>query len=118
MGYLVRKRMLVGEARVKGKANVPKGKRSPFDVGNPCRFLQGHRASFVHAFCSTVLHFSLSLQVKIVPRSLFIFPRALTSFQMTHSLLFLLLMSEMSTRIPAPQRVKTLCLYAYYLDKA
>lgn len=79
MGYLVRKLMLVGEARVKGKANLCKEKRSSYGVGNPCRFLQGHRARFVHAFCSTVLLFSLSLQFKIVPRSLFIFPRALTS---------------------------------------
>lgn len=73
MGYLGRKLMLAGEESVKGKANLCKGKRSSFDAGNPCRFLQGQ------AFCSTFLLFSLSLQFKIVPRSVFIFPRALTS---------------------------------------
>lgn len=55
MGYLGRKLMLVDEARVIGKANLCKGKRSSFDVGNPCHFFQGHRARFVHAFCSTFL---------------------------------------------------------------
>lgn len=102
MGYVGRKTMLVGETNVKGEKKLTHENRSLSEVGNPYSSFWHHRAGLCMLFIVqsyTIFLSSLSPQFKTVPVPFLFSPRALISLYIYTCLLFLLLMSEVSTRI-------------------